>query len=290
VTARKALASPALIFASAQAVVSKANLAPARLLAPSAPDDRRLDPHPDDNARIHDSPAFRQSGAPFASTCGRHRRRRGLGQGFLRVCRAKLIGFTAIVRSRPERVTNLPSACRVATVASLADKSALTNAFAGADAVLSAVGLTATSSDSSALLSVNMPTVEAVMNAAGADRIVLINTLIASLPGKPASRAMRFFAWMPGKMGRGACELQAMVDAPGQVAFSSLRWTLVRAGVNSRGKNEPPAVSADWEGALNSWSPVAYASMGRWMLDEAAAGEFVRAAPLVSRRRQASTT
>jgi hypothetical protein len=175
----------------------------------------------------------------------------------------------------------------VAVVASLADGAALTNAFVGADAVITAVGLTATSSDSSALLSANMPTVEASMHAAGVDRIVLINTLLTSRPGKPASRAMRLFAWIPGKMGRGASELQAVVDALGQGALSTLRWTLVRAGVNSRGKDEPPAVSADWEGALNSWAPVSYASMGRWMLEEAVAGEFVRAAPLVLRRRQA---
>ena len=32
------------------------------------------------------------------------------------------------------------------------------------------------------------------MNAAGVDRIIVINTLLTSLPGKPASRAMRFFS------------------------------------------------------------------------------------------------
>ncbi len=96
---------------------------------------------------------------------------------------------------------------------------------------------------------------------------------------------MRFFKWMPGRMGRGARELQAVVDALGNGAFSSLRWTLVRGGLNSRGKDERPVASANWNGALNSWSPVSYAAMGRWMLEEAAANEFVRAAPLVSRRR-----
>jgi hypothetical protein len=40
------------------------------------------------------------------------------------------------------------------------------------------------------------------------------------------------------------------------------------------------------EGAFNSWSPVSYGAMGRWMLEEAAANEFVHAAPLVSRRRR----
>lgn len=210
----------------------------------------------------------------------------GLGQGILTVCRAEGIGFTAIVRSRPERITDVPGGSRVAVVRSLADRGALTEAFSGAGAVLAALGLTSTSDDRSALLSANMATVEESMLAAGVDRIILINTMIASRPGKPASRAMRFFSWVPGKIGRGAAEQQAVVDALGTGAFSSLRWTLVRAGVNSRGKDEDPVASADWDGALNSWSPVSYEAMGRWMLEETAANEFVRAAPLVSRRRR----
>ena len=124
------------------------------------------------------------------------------------------------------------------------------------------------------------------MLAAGVDRIVVINTLLASPPGSPVSRALRFFSWVPGAMGRGASEQQAVVDALGSGAFSSLRWTLVRGGLNSRGKNEPPVATADWGGALNSWAPVSYEAMGRWMLKEASANEFVCAAPLVSRRRR----
>jgi putative NADH-flavin reductase len=210
----------------------------------------------------------------------------GLGQGILSVCRTERIGFTAIVRSRPERITNAPNGSRVVVVKSLSDPTALTEAFSGADAVLTATGITSTSSGASALLSVNMPTIEASMNATGVDRIIVVNTLLTSLPGRPTSRAMRFFSWMPGTMGKGASELQAVVDSLGRGAFSSLRWTLVRAGVNSRGKDERPVASADWKGALNSWLPVSYESMGRWMLEEAVANEFVRAAPLVSRRRR----
>lgn len=41
--------------------------------------------------------------------------------------------------------------------------------------------------------------------------------------------------------------------------------------------------SPDWAGALNSWMPVSYRAMGRWMLEEAATSEFVWEAPLVSR-------
>ena len=55
--------------------------------------------------------------------------------------------------------------------------------------------------------------------------------------------------------------------------------------ISALGKNERPVASADWNGAANSWSPVSYEAMGRWMLEEAAANEFVRAAPLVSRGR-----
>jgi putative NADH-flavin reductase len=210
----------------------------------------------------------------------------GLGQGILSVCRAEGIGFSAIVRSRPERIADVPGGSRVAVVASLADRAALTDAFSGADAVLTALGVTATSHERSALLSANMAAVEESMLAAGVDRIVVVNTLLASQPGQPASRAMRFFTWMPGSVGRGAREQQAVVDALGNGAFSSLRWTLVRAGLNSRGKDEPPVASRDWDGAMNSWSPVSYRAMGRWMLEEAAGNEYVRAAPLVSRRRR----
>jgi hypothetical protein len=210
----------------------------------------------------------------------------GLGQGILTVCRAEGIGFTAIVRSRPERITNLPGDSRVVVVKSLADRTALAEAFSGTDAVLTATGITSTSFGSSALLSVNMPTLEASMNAAGVDRIIVVNTLLTTLPGKPTSWTMRFFSWMPCTTGQGASELQAVVDALGHGALSSLRWTLVRAGVNSRGKDERPVASTDWKGALNSWLPVSYESLGRWMLEEAVANEFVRAAPLVSRRRR----
>ena len=209
----------------------------------------------------------------------------GLGQGILGVCREAGVGFTAIVRSRPQRITDVPVGSRVVVVKSLGDRSALTEAFAGADAVLTALGVTPTAQEHSALLSANMATVEQSMLDAGVDRILVVNTLLTPLPGHPASRILRFFMWMPGTMGRGAREQQAVVDALGHGAFSSLRWTLVRGGLNSRGKHERPVASADWAGAANSWSPVSYAAMGRWMLEEAAANAFVRAAPLVSRRR-----
>lgn len=206
----------------------------------------------------------------------------GLGQGILRICRAEGIGFTAIVRSRPERITDVPDGSRVIVVTSLADQDSLTKALSGADAVLAALGLTSTSFDRSSLLSRNTATVEASMSAAGVDRLIVINTLLASLPGQPASRAMRFFSRMPGRMGRGASEQQAVVDALDNGAFASLRWTLVRAGVNPRGREERPVASADWDRALNSWLPVSYDAMGRWMLEEAVANDFIRTAPLVS--------
>jgi putative NADH-flavin reductase len=210
----------------------------------------------------------------------------GLGQGILSVCRAEGVDFTAIVRSRPERITEVPDRSRVVVVESLADGIALTDAFSGTDAVLTALGVTATAHDRPALLSANMATVKGAMTAAGVDRIIMINTLLTALPGKPASRLMRFFSWMPGNMGRGATEQQAVVDALGTGVFATLRWTLVRAAVNSRGSAERPVASADWPGAPNSWLPVSYADMGRWMLEESVANRFVRAAPLVSRGRR----
>ena len=209
----------------------------------------------------------------------------GLGQGILRVCRAEGIGFTAIVRSRPERIIDVPTGSQVALVTSLADRAALTKAFSGDDVVLTALGVTPTSDERSAMLSENTAEVEAAMLAARVDRIIIINTLLVSLPGKTASRAIRFFSSVPGKIGRGAREQQAVVDAIANGAFSAVRWTLVRAGLNSHGKNEAPVAAADWAGALNSWMPVSYDAMARWMLEEATANEFVWAAPLVSRRR-----
>jgi NAD(P)-dependent dehydrogenase (short-subunit alcohol dehydrogenase family) len=207
----------------------------------------------------------------------------GLGQGLLRVCRAEGVAFTAIVRSRPERITDVPAGSRVAVVTSLADRAALTSAFVGADVAITALGVTPTSDESSAMMSNNVTHVEAAMSAARVDRLILVNTLLVSKPGEPVSRAMRFFACMPGRIGRGAREQQAVVDALAKGAFSSVRWTLVRGGLNSGGRNEPPAASADWPGARNSWMPVSYDAMARWMIEEAAACTFVRQAPLVSR-------
>jgi hypothetical protein len=122
----------------------------------------------------------------------------GLGQGILSVCREEGIGFTAIVRSRTERITDVPPGSRVAVVSSLADRYALTVALAGADAVLTALGVTSTSRDRSAVLSENMETVEQAMLTAGVDRIVVTNTLLTSSPGKSATLLMRFFSEHPG--------------------------------------------------------------------------------------------
>ena len=102
----------------------------------------------------------------------------GLGQGILRVCRAEGIEFTAIVRSRPDRIINVPGRSRVVVVESLADGAALTHAFSGTDAVLTALGVTVATRDRSALLSANMATVKESMIAAGVDRIIVINTLL----------------------------------------------------------------------------------------------------------------
>lgn len=64
-------------------------------------------------------------------------------------------------------------------------------AFAGADAVLTALGVTATSREDSALLSANMAAVEESMLSAGVDRIVMINTLVETHPVGNGSEARR---------------------------------------------------------------------------------------------------
>ena len=105
----------------------------------------------------------------------------GLNQGILSGYRAAGIGFTAIVRSRPERIQNIPSGARVEVVSSLANKSALESSFSGADAVLTALGVTPTSDDETALLSRNMARVEQAMLAANVERVVLMNSLLSPL-------------------------------------------------------------------------------------------------------------
>ena len=62
----------------------------------------------------------------------------GLGQAILGVCRDEHIAFTAIVRSRPERIADVPGNSRVAVVTSLADRATLTAAFSEADTVIAA--------------------------------------------------------------------------------------------------------------------------------------------------------
>src|SRR5688572_14528820 len=109
----------------------------------------------------------------------------GLGQEILEVCREERIDFTAVVRS-PERIAAVPPGSRVEVVTSLADRAALAGAFAGADAVVAALGVSATSQDRSASLAANMGTVEQAPGDAGVERIVAVNTLLAPLPGRRA--------------------------------------------------------------------------------------------------------
>ncbi|MEM9191849.1 MAG: NAD(P)H-binding protein [Myxococcota bacterium] len=209
----------------------------------------------------------------------------GLGQGILRVCRAEGIGFTAVVRSRPERVSDVPPGSRIETVTSLADRDGLVRAFSGADAVLTAMGVTKTSNDPSALLSANFDHVEAAMKAANVDRIVLINTVVAPAPGESPGLFVRLFSHVPGTVGAGARELRAVSESLGRGAFGSLRWTLVRAAVNAKGKDEPPVASAKRDRRRTTMMPVSFDALARWMLLEAIANRYVRAAPVVTRRR-----
>jgi len=167
----------------------------------------------------------------------------------------------------------------------LADAEALTQAFRGAEVVLTATGVTATSQDDSALLSRNMGTLKLAMQESGVRRIVLMNTLLSRQPGVKSSLLMRLFSWFPGQIGRGARELQAVVSAVGEGQLTPLEWTLVRGAVNSKGADEAPFASLDWSSGLNSWMPVSYFEMGKWMLGEAQERKYVQQSPLVSRRK-----
>ncbi|KAJ3070140.1 hypothetical protein HDU98_006822 [Podochytrium sp. JEL0797] len=206
----------------------------------------------------------------------------GLGQALVRMALAQGIAVTAIVRGRPERIA-ASSDVQVKVVPSLADKDALADAFAGADAVITATGPTATSKDASAFLSVHFATIEAAMLAANVKRIVMVNTLVTNAPGKPASWFVRTFKCIPGTVGVGAKEMQDVLDALGAGALSKVDWTLVRAAVNGSGADVEPVASEDWEGARNSMMPVSYDRMATWMLNEASANQFVGKAPLVSK-------
>lgn len=170
-------------------------------------------------------------------------------------------------------------------VSDLAETAALEAALVGSEAVLTAMGVTRTSSDRTALLSHNLDSLEAAMNRAGVDRLILINTLLSAAPGASPSRLSRLFQRLPGVLGQGAAELQAVPDALGRGALSSLNWTLVRAATNARGKDVPPAAGLSRrDSAISIW-PVSYDSMARWMLEEAASKRFVRSAPFVARPR-----
>lgn len=211
----------------------------------------------------------------------------GLGSGILAVCRKEGIAFTAIVRSRPERITDVPAGSRVVVITSLADRAALRDAFRGTQAVLSANGPTKASCDSSAFFSTNFDAIEGACNDANVDRFVIINSIAAKKPGG-ASSFMHWifpiFAWVPGSMGKGVEEMRNVVKGLGDGAMSSIRWTLVRAAVNGVGEKVPPYASADWTpDSRNSMSPVGYEAMGYWMLEEAHDCKWVKQMPLVSK-------
>ncbi|KAI8894784.1 hypothetical protein BC833DRAFT_196810 [Globomyces pollinis-pini] len=207
----------------------------------------------------------------------------GLGKGILQTCIEQNIQFTAIVRSRPERITNVPHGSKVVTVASLSDKIALTDAFKGTDAIVTATGATSSSSDETSLLSKNFKTLEESMVDAGVNRIVIVNSIAIASPGEEQSLFGKFMSYIPGVMGIGATELMDVSRALGNGALSSVDWTLVRAAVHQTGVDEEPAAALDWSDKKNSYSAVSYKSMGKWMLQEAFTREFVKKAPLVSR-------
>jgi nucleoside-diphosphate-sugar epimerase len=211
----------------------------------------------------------------------------GLGSGILAVCRANQIPFTAVVRSRPERIVDVPAGSRVVVVTSLGDRAALADAFRGTEAVLSANGPTSTSSDPSAFFSSNFTAIEGACHDASVSRVVIVNSIASKKPGG-ASSFMHWifplFEWVPGPMGVGVAEMRNVVTGLDAGALGSLDWTLVRAAVNGRGENVAPVAARDWTpDTKNSVSPVGYEAMGRWMLEEAHDRKWVKEMPLVSR-------
>ncbi len=52
--------------------------------------------------------------------------------------------------------------------------------------------------------------------------------------------------------------------------------------IDGQSPDAAPGVSLDWNEGKNSWRPLSYQSMGRWMLEEAAANRYVRRSPFVS--------
>jgi putative NADH-flavin reductase len=209
----------------------------------------------------------------------------GLGQALVEVCKKERIAFTAIVRSRPDRLTEVPQGSRVLVIKNLSDTYKLTEALLGAEAVISAIGVTSTSNDPSSFLSNNLQSLTSAMKKSKVDRLIIISSLACSPPGLPTSWPIRFFSLFPGNIGKGAREMQAVVDNITKGQLTDLRWTLVRAGVNSKGKNETPLACIQYDNKKQILMPVSYKSMARWILEEVIKNEFVNLAPAVTRRK-----
>lgn len=207
----------------------------------------------------------------------------GLGQGVLQECIAANVSFTAIVRSRPERIQNVPKGSRVVVVSSLTDEAALQAALTGVDALLVVSGVTGSTIDEAALVSKNLGHVAKAMVSAGVRRVLLISTLILAEPGQPPSMPTRFFSQFPGVVGAGMSDMQGVADEINRGVLSGLDWTLVRAGVNAAGADVRPRATMSWQEV--SYLAVSYRAMARWMLEESVENAFVQAAPLVSRAR-----
>jgi len=87
------------------------------------------------------------------------------------------------------------------------------------------------------------------------------------------------------------CRTQRNLDDTGRGQARALGEAFRKHGVHvDRIVSSPVCrcmeASAEWNRRLCSWWPVSYQAMGRWMLEEAAANEFVRVAPIVSRGRK----
>lgn len=147
------------------------------------------------------------------------------GQQVIRVAAERKLSVVAQVRdaARAGAFEGLP---RVEVVeAPLSDLDRLADAMAGADAVVSALGVASRSPD--AMPSEHMGTVAEAMKRAGVDRYVGISGAGLTLEGEQKKLMGRFMSWLVERMAPAVVE-----DKRREYRFlrqSDLRWTLARA-------------------------------------------------------------
>ena len=128
-----------------------------------------------------------------------------------------------------------------------------------------------------------MAAIEQSMLAVGVEIAIIAHQYTATSYRQPASLAMRFFMRMPGTLGCGARDQQAVADALGKGVFLASMDPLPVPDSNSRLTGRAPRGFKDGTVPSIPGRPASYeASHGRWTLEEAAPMNL-RAAPLGAR-------